>query len=127
MSSKAVIEKFNKIMFNMLSHIEKWYPNTDEIKEMNCLAKLFLNKSYKSLIENFYSFVYTKYKSQILSKDYKYFAEMNYNGIPEKYVNKFLIPLKKLYLESSDKQKDIIFNYIINLVRCCEIYKKLDS
>ena len=126
----TLLSAFNTQIENLITDLNKLYPNESDIKIFKEKFKLIKFANPRMIIENFIVYVYP-YKEFIMNKKEEYFIEDN-NSIDREFKENEIsltkvINFKKLWLKTSDENKDAIWKYFQVLIILSERWFKENS
>ena len=126
----SLLTAFNNQILNLINDLNKLYPHETDIKLFNEKYKIIRYANPRIIIENFIAYVYP-YKDFIMNNNEKFFLEKNTSLDREFTENDVsltkVINFKKLWLKTSDENKDSIWKYFKVLIILAEKWFKKHS
>lgn len=128
MRKEECVNVFNSKLREFISDLISVYPADEDLKKFKTSINMLLVMSDNQIIKLYNEFVYTKYKTQILSKDEEFFMKHDYKDEMEnteesyEFTEKLIDKIKSYWSTMSDDNKKVVWTYFTLLTKLCEKY-----
>jgi len=128
MRKEECVNVFNTKLREFINDLIRVYPADEDLKKFKTTINMLLVISDKQIIKLYNDYVYTKYKTQILSKDEEFFMkhdykdEINSSDLSYEFTDQLIDKIKSYWCSMTDDNKKIVWTYFTLLTKLCEKY-----
>lgn len=126
LSEDKIIEIFNKQTTDFINTMKSIFPENVQIKDVSSLIEKGISLNYKVVINNFYEHIYSKYRAQIVSRNEKFFLNLNFTDLIPSVSSSEVNNFKTLWTDkrlTKDIREKCIYSYFDVFVSLCDRYK----
>lgn len=121
-----LIESFNKIAINMITHLGNEFKDSIFHKNKTMIKNFFKFKPNDVIVMFiYYVYSYDEYRQKIKNGDEKFFMEQSYNDAKNAGYEIRIFEFKDIWLRMDEKCKLIVKDSMRMMIEHCELYVSL--